>query len=76
MSSRGVPRCPRVELRDFLRMTRLWDFGLLLQGVGNSERAQAYLQKAVDIYEAALKSVDNTNPGHGPWLNLLVEDKS
>ncbi|KAJ4128287.1 hypothetical protein NW754_002279 [Fusarium falciforme] len=91
VSSRGVPKCPRTECQcqDYLdEATRLWNFGLLLNGMERYEEAGKNLRNAVEVYKTgtALRSVDKTYPGHGPWReedeealrvmdDLLIDDK-
>jgi hypothetical protein len=89
IGSREKPKCPRTECKcqDYLdKATRLWDFGLLLNGLERYEEAGKNLRKAVEVYRTALGSVDTS---HGPWRKaeeaddevlrvmdvLLIEDK-
>ncbi|KAK7219068.1 hypothetical protein V2G26_007071 [Clonostachys chloroleuca] len=79
-------RCPRTECKchDYLdEATRLWDFGLLLNGLERYEEAGKNLRDAVEVYGTALRSVDNS---HDSWResneealrvmdDLLIEDK-
>lgn len=86
ISSREGPKCSRRECKcqNYVdEATRLWDFGLLLNGMERYEEAGENLRKAVEVYGTALRSADNS---HGPWReadekalkvmdDLLVEEK-
>ncbi|KAL8364728.1 hypothetical protein RB595_003828 [Gaeumannomyces hyphopodioides] len=75
MSSRGVPQCPRTGCRcqgHLDKAARLWNFGMLLNGMERYEEAVKSFRKAMGVYGtgAALKNVDNTSPGHGLWREV------
>jgi ankyrin repeat protein len=91
VNNRGVPKCPRVECQcqDYLdKATRLWNFGLLLNGMERYKEAGKNLRNAVEAHRTgrALRSVDKTYPSHGPRReedeealrvmdDLLIDDK-
>ncbi|KAK7224257.1 hypothetical protein V2G26_012260 [Clonostachys chloroleuca] len=63
------PKCPSTECKcqDYLHeATKLWDSGLILNGLERYDEAGKTLQKAVKIYGAALKTAIAS---HGPWTN-------
>ncbi|KAL8344915.1 hypothetical protein RB601_005110 [Gaeumannomyces tritici] len=75
VSNRGVPQCPRTRCRcqGYLdKAARLWNSGMLLNGMERYEEAVKSFRKAMGVYGvgAALRSVDNTFPGHGPWREV------
>ncbi|KAL8364729.1 hypothetical protein RB595_003828 [Gaeumannomyces hyphopodioides] len=75
MSSRGVPQCPKTGCRcqgHLDKAARLWNFGMLLNGMERYEEAVKSFRKAMGVYGtgAALKNVDNTSPGHGLWREV------
>ncbi|EJT76052.1 hypothetical protein GGTG_05976 [Gaeumannomyces tritici R3-111a-1] len=75
VSSRGVPQCPRTRCRcqgHLDKAARLWNSGMLLNGMERYEEAVKSFRKAMGVYGtgAALRSVDNTSPGHGPWREV------
>ncbi|KAL8367568.1 hypothetical protein RB599_003451 [Gaeumannomyces hyphopodioides] len=75
MSSRGVPQCPRTGCRcqgHLDKAARLWNFGMLLNGMERYEEAVKSFRKAMGVYGtgAALRSVDSTSPGHGLWKKV------
>ncbi|KAL8365088.1 hypothetical protein RB595_004080 [Gaeumannomyces hyphopodioides] len=75
VSSREVPQCPRTGCRcqgHLDKAARLWNFGMLLNGMERYEGAVKSFRKAMGVYRtgAALRSMDNTFPGHGPWKEV------
>ncbi|RYP29122.1 hypothetical protein DL767_006892 [Monosporascus sp. MG133] len=66
-------RRPWTELQDYLdKVTKLWNFGVILNGMERYEDAGKNLQKAVEVYGEALRSIDNY-PGHGAWIEADEE---
>ncbi|KAL8364833.1 hypothetical protein RB595_003893 [Gaeumannomyces hyphopodioides] len=75
VSSRGVPQCRRTGCRcqgHLDKAARLWNFGMLLNGMERYEEAVKFFRKAMGVYGtgAALRSLGNTFPGHGPWRKV------
>ncbi|CAG9948970.1 unnamed protein product, partial [Clonostachys rosea f. rosea IK726] len=63
------PECPNTECKcqDYLHeATKLWDLGLILNGLERYEEAGKTLEKAVNIYGSALRTA---KASHGPWTN-------
>jgi ankyrin repeat protein len=86
ISSRGPPR-PWTESQDhFVKATRWWNFGLLLNSFELYKDAWVYFQDAVDAYVTALTNTA-TSPGYSAWTvadkearmamnDLVIGDKS
>ncbi|RYP56088.1 hypothetical protein DL771_012151 [Monosporascus sp. 5C6A] len=73
INNRKGAKRPRTRLQhDLDKATRLWNFGVLLNGMERYEDAGKNLQKAVKVYKAALRSMD-TYPGHNPWTEADEE---
>ncbi|KLU85042.1 hypothetical protein MAPG_04074 [Magnaporthiopsis poae ATCC 64411] len=64
MDERGCP---------FDKAARSWNFGVLLNGMEIYEDAGGNLQKAVEVYRAALKSTGD-HPGHGGETLKMIRD--
>ncbi|KAL8325257.1 hypothetical protein RB597_008493 [Gaeumannomyces tritici] len=68
ISRPGGPQRPWTEWQDYLdKTTRLWNFGVLLNGMERYEDAGENLQKAVEVYGTALRSIGD-DPGHSAWI--------
>ncbi|KFA51330.1 hypothetical protein S40293_04426 [Stachybotrys chartarum IBT 40293] len=89
MSNR-VPKCPKTELEDCLdKAARLQDVRLVLQEMERYEVAVKNLQKAIEIFERALRSMDDlelTRQGYSHWgegdlrklealIDLVIKEK-
>ena len=67
ISSRERLRCPSTECKcqeHLGKATRLWDFGLFLNGLERYKEAGENLRNAVEVYRTVVSSVDNS---HSPW---------
>ncbi|KAK3377049.1 heterokaryon incompatibility protein-domain-containing protein [Lasiosphaeria ovina] len=78
ISSREVANCPVAEcqcLHDLDKITRLWNFGLLLNRTERYEKAIKNLRKAVEVYgtREGLGNVDKTDLDHGFWREVDEE---
>jgi len=72
VSNRGGPKCPILECRcqDHLdKAARLWNLGMVLNGMERYEEAVKTFRKAMEVYgtEAALRSGDNKSHGTVRW---------
>lgn len=55
------------------KAARLWDFGVLLGGMGRYEDARKSLQKGVEVYRTVLRSTGD-HPGHGGETLKTIRD--
>ncbi|KAL8403138.1 hypothetical protein RB594_008411 [Gaeumannomyces avenae] len=68
ISRPGGPQGLWTEWQGYLdKATRLWNFGVLLNGMERYEDAGENLQKAVEVYGTALRSIGD-HPGHSAWI--------
>ncbi|KAK3290286.1 ankyrin repeat-containing domain protein [Chaetomium fimeti] len=73
ISSRGGPQRPWTESQDYLvKAIRLWNFGILLNGVEDYPDAGEHLRNAVEAYAAALRSA-GTPPDYSAWTGADEE---
>ncbi|KAL8381125.1 hypothetical protein RB595_005419 [Gaeumannomyces hyphopodioides] len=75
VSRRKVFHCPTTGCRcqhHLDKAARLLDVGMVLDGVKRYEEAAESFERAMGVYEtvAALRNVDNTSPGHGPYRDV------
>lgn len=68
--SHGGPERPWTEFQDRVdRAIRLWNFGLLVNGMEKYKDAEKFLQKAVEVYGSALRSSD-TYQCYNSWTGV------
>ncbi|KAI1284207.1 heterokaryon incompatibility protein-domain-containing protein [Xylaria sp. FL0933] len=74
ISNKQGPMCPKTECkrRNYYidKLTRLWNFGLLLNAMERYGEAIDNIRKALQVYKVALKSVDTD---HCPWRGAFEE---